>query len=150
MFKKFFLFILLSVFLASCSNNSIDIETYSKMVDLSEKELDSIGGEEDQNITPENFKRLILHSEISNYGNLKNARIEFDGDLKKNLGPDVIWTTEKRKGVDEDNNYVYTYDCVINMKNISKKEIEKALKDVYITVVWDGGQHTDRFDNNFK
>ncbi len=150
MFKKLLLFILLSVFLASCGNNTIDIETYSKIVDLSEKELDSIGGEKDQNITPENFKRLILHSEISNYGKLNNARVEFDGNLRKSLGSDVIWTTDEIKGAKGKNGYIYEYNCIINMKNISKKEIKKALKGMYITVVWDEGQHTERFDNNFK
>ena len=48
------LFILAALSLAACSNNSINIDTHSEIVELSEKELNSIGGEKDQNITPEN------------------------------------------------------------------------------------------------
>lgn len=55
------LFILAALSLAACGNNSIDIDTHSEIIALTEKELNSIGGEKDQNITPENFKKLILY-----------------------------------------------------------------------------------------
>ena len=39
---------------------------------------------------------------------------------------------------------------IINLKNTSEQEIKEALKNAYITVVWDEDQHTDKFDNDFK
>lgn len=41
------LFILAALSLAACSNNSINIDTHSEIAELSEKELNSIGGEKD-------------------------------------------------------------------------------------------------------
>jgi|GEM_PF-2168406 len=143
------LFILAALSLAACSNNSINIDTHSEIVELSEKELNSIGGEKDQNITPENFKKLILYSKISNYDNLKNAHVETDAHLKKLLG-DVYWAESSSEGIVKDDGYIYEQNVIINLKNTSKQEIKEALKNAYITVIWDEGQHTDRFDNNFQ
>ncbi|RUS57075.1 hypothetical protein QI30_08410 [Kurthia sp. 3B1D] len=143
------LFILAALSLAACSNNSINIDTHSEIVELSEKELNSIAGEKDQNITPENFKKLILYSKISNYDNLKNAHVETDVHLKKILG-DVYWAGSSSEAAANDSDYIYEEKVIINLKNTSEQEIKKALKNAYITVVWDEGQHTDRFDNNFQ
>lgn len=143
------LFILAALSLAACSNNSINIDTHSEIVELSEKELNSIGGEKDQNITPENFKKLILYSKISNYDNLKNAHVETDVHLKKILS-DVYWAESSAEGIVKDDGYIYEQNVIINLKNTSKQEIKEALKNAYITVIWDEGQHTDRFDNNFQ
>lgn len=143
------LFILAALSLAACSNNSINIDTHSEIVELSEKELNSIGGEKDQNITPENFKKLILYSKISNYDNLKNAHVETDVHLKKILG-DVYWVGTSAEGNAKNGDYIYEEKAIINLKNTSEQEIKEALKNAYITVVWDEGQHTDRFDNNFQ
>lgn len=144
------LFILAALSLAACSNNSINIDTHSEIIDLTEKELNSIGGEKDQNITPENFKKLILYSKISNYDNLKNVRVETDVHLKKILGNDAYWVGTSSEGDANNGDYIYEENVIINLKNTSKKEIKEALKNAYITVVWDEGQHTDRFDNNFQ
>lgn len=80
---------------------------------------------------------------------MKNAHAETDVHLKKILG-DVYWAGSSSEAAANDSDYIYEEKVIINLKNTSEQEIKEALKNAYITVVWDEGQHTDRFDNNFQ
>lgn len=137
----FFTFLLLILALFGCTETSKEekkptspiVQSNSEISSLTDKEFLDVGGLNDlKNPTKENFKKVEIEINISNFNTLKNLKINISDNWRSIFG-DNYWFGS---GSTEDDKFTYNYKMILHTENLTDEEIEKKLKTTKFEITW--------------
>ncbi|MFJ8260368.1 hypothetical protein ACIQ4I_00200 [Rummeliibacillus sp. NPDC094406] len=137
----FFSFLLFILALFGCTEiskgeketTSPIVQSNSEISSLTDKEFLDVGGFNDlKNPTKENFKKVEIKINISNFDTLKNPKINISDNWRSIFG-DNYWFGS---GSTEDDKFTYNYKMILYTENLTDEEIKRKLKATKYEITW--------------